>query len=180
MVTKRTRLEALLVLAALHGGDRTQNLLYRLCNGELSFRHPPGVVVLCIGTNNLGRDQDSAEDTFLGIRAVVLEILQRLPGTRVLLTGILPRGPALGMLPNMPPAPGESNAYVGQGTPGGGAIDPSRLLAKGGGDVASERGASGRGKKFAQPGTHTAAIDVVNQRLEALAHGSGGSVAGGS
>jgi hypothetical protein len=36
-------------------GDRTQNLLYRLCNGELSFRHPPGVVVLCVGTNNLGK-----------------------------------------------------------------------------------------------------------------------------
>jgi hypothetical protein len=50
---------------------------------------------------------------------VVLEILQRLPGTRVLLTGILPRGPALGMLPNMPPAPGETDAYTGQGAAGG-------------------------------------------------------------
>lgn len=35
-------------------GDRTQNLLYRIGNGELGFRHPPGVVVLCVGTNNLG------------------------------------------------------------------------------------------------------------------------------
>ena len=86
-------------------GDRTQNLLYRVCNGELSFRHPPSVVVLCIGTNNLGRDNDSAEDTFLGIRAVVLEILQRLPGTRVLLTGILPRGPAAGSPPRCHPCP---------------------------------------------------------------------------
>ena len=84
-----------------------------MCNGELSFRHPPSVVVLCIGTNNLGRDNDSAEDTFLGIRAVVLEILQRLPGTRVLLTGILPRGPAAGSPPQMPPVPFESDAYVG-------------------------------------------------------------------
>ena len=74
-------------------GDRTQHLLWRVRNGELAFRHPPGVVVVCVGTNNLGRDNDSAADTFLGIRAVVLEILHRLPGTRVLLTGILPRGP---------------------------------------------------------------------------------------
>ena len=32
-------------------------------------------------------------------------------------------------------------------------------------------------RKFAQPGVHTRAIDEVNQRLAALAHGSGGSVA---
>lgn len=154
-------------------GDRTQNLLYRLCNGELSFRHPPGVVVLCIGTNNLGRDQDSAADTFLGIRAVVLEILQRLPGTRVLLTGILPRGPALGMLPNMPPAPGETSGYTTQvgtrldGTTGAG--EPGRPDAAGVTD--------GFARKYSQPGVHTEAIEHVNRRLEALARGSGGAVA---
>ena len=36
-------------------GDRTQHLLWRVRNGELAFRHPPGVVVVCVGTNNLGR-----------------------------------------------------------------------------------------------------------------------------
>ena len=138
-------------------GDRTQNLLYRVCNGELSFRHPPSVVVLCVGTNNLGRDNDSAEDTFLGIRAVVLEILQRLPGTRVLLTGILPRGPAAGSPPQMPPVPFESDAYVGQQTTH---ADP---------ETAHKR-------KYSQPGVHTPAIATVNERLKALAGGSGGSV----
>lgn len=48
-------------------GDRTQHLLWRCQNGELSFRHTPEVVCLCIGTNNIGRDGDSAEDTYLGI-----------------------------------------------------------------------------------------------------------------
>ena len=164
-------------------GDRTQNLLYRLCNGELSFRHPPGVVVLCVGTNNLGRDQDSAADTFLGIRAVVLEILQRLPGTRVLLTGILPRGPALGMLPNMPPAPGESNAYTGQGSSGNGSTSGGKNSGGGGGgaipsgETVIATPSSSFSKKFAQPGVHTRAIEEVNARLAALAHGSGGSVA---
>ena len=141
-------------------GDRTQNLLYRVCNGELSFRHPPSVVVLCIGTNNLGRDNDSAEDTFLGIRAVVLEILQRLPGTRVLLTGILPRGPAAGSPPQMPPVPFESDAYVGQ-QPLNPNPNPREAFAR----------------KYAQPGVHTPAIHAVNERLKALASGSGGSVA---
>ena len=138
-------------------GDRTQNLLYRVCNGELSFRHPPSVVVLCVGTNNLGRDNDSAEDTFLGIRAVVLEILQRLPGTRVLLTGILPRGPAAGSPPQMPPVPFESDAYVGQQTTH---ADPQ----------------TAHKRKYSQPGVHTPAIATVNERLKALAGGSGGSV----
>ena len=68
------------------------------CGAYATARVPalPGVVVVCVGTNNLGRDNDSAADTFLGIRAVVLEILHRLPGTRVLLTGIPRAGPARG------------------------------------------------------------------------------------
>mmetsp|Transcript_6969 Transcript_6969/g.30534 ORF Transcript_6969/g.30534 Transcript_6969/m.30534 type:complete len:361 (+) Transcript_6969:3231-4313(+) len=99
----------------------------------------------------------SSVDTFLGIRAVVLEILQRLPGTRVLLTGILPRGPAAGSPPQMPPVPFESDAYVGQQTTH---ADP---------ETAHKR-------KYSQPGVHTPAIATVNERLKALAGGSGGSV----
>jgi PAS domain S-box-containing protein len=155
-------------------GDRTQHLLWRVRNGELAFRHPPGVVVVNVGTNNLGRDNDSAADTFLGIRAVVLEILQRLPGTRVLLTGVLPRGPGLAerdaemdvgganlqnqktRFPLIPPAPGESAGYA---APGG-----------------SESSEKDLGSKYAQPGVHSRAIDDVNAKLEALANGSGGSV----
>ena len=143
-------------------GDRTQNVLRRIRDGELSFRHPPGVVVLCVGTNNLGRDNDGPADTFLGIRAVVLEILQTLPGTRVLLTGILPRGPAKGRS-SMPPAAGEAASYADE--PRGVRLDGER------------RKNSSPSSKYAQPGAHTAAIEEVNARLKALARGSGGVVA---
>nr|AML79330.1 putative LOV domain-containing protein [Dolichomastix tenuilepis] len=135
-------------------GDRTQNLLYRIQNGELEFRHPPQVVVVCVGTNNIGRDGDGASDTFLGIRAVVLEVLRRLNGTRVLLTGVLPRGPAKGSsMPSMPPAPGETVLYARQeGT-------------------ATDQG--GINEKYGQPGIHSGVIDDVNARLRAFATSSG-------
>ena len=172
-------------------GDRTQHLLHRLRDGELAFRHPPGVAVLCVGTNNLGRDHDSAEDTFLGIRACVLEILQRLPGTRVLLTGILPRGPARGAeMEILPPAPGETDEYApANGTParsgslmnGSGsnasanASANARANARGRGLTAPDGGAP-RSGKFAQPGVYSDAIAEVNARLASLARGSEGQV----
>ena len=156
-------------------GDRTQHLLWRVRNGELAFRHPPGVVVVCVGTNNLGRDNDSAADTFLGIRAVVLEILHRLPGTRVLLTGILPRGPGArecggedARKPLTPPAPGESAGYAAPGD----ARETVRSLTR---DALSEEDSSARVSKYAQPGVHTRAIEDVNAKLRALAGGSGGA-----
>lgn len=70
------------------GSDRTQNLLWRIRHGELSGIHPR-VVVLLIGTNNL---DEGVEQTARGVEAVVDELLRQLPGTRVLLLGILPRG----------------------------------------------------------------------------------------
>ena len=169
-------------------GDRTQHLLHRLRDGELAFRHPPGVAVLCVGTNNLGRDHDSAEDTFLGIRACVLEILQRLPGTRVLLTGILPRGPARGAeVEILPPAPGETDEYApANGTPArsGSLMNGSgsnasantkanaRANALGRGLTAPDGGAP-RSGKFAQPGVIPTPAEV-NARLASLARGAEG------
>jgi len=159
-------------------GDRTQHLLWRVRNGELAFRHPPGVVVVCVGTNNLGRDNDSAADTFLGIRAVVLEILHRLPGTRVLLTGILPRGPGArecggedARKPLTPPAPGESAGYAAPGD----ARETVRSLTTASA-LSEEDSSAFRVSKYAQPGVHTRAIEDVNAKLRALAGGSGGSV----
>lgn len=138
-------------------GDRTQNLLWRLQNGELQFRHAPDVVVVCIGTNNIGRDGDGAEDTFLGICAVCAEIQHRLPGSRILLPGILPRGPGLG----------SEDAASGGMIPGAPGTSADYQIAKDNGD------------KFAQPGVYTATIDEVNRRLRTFAENpvaSGGLV----
>jgi lysophospholipase L1-like esterase len=71
------------------GSDRTENLLWRIEHGELG-RAQPHVVVLLIGTNNLATD--TPEEVAMGVAAVVKELLRRLPRTRVLLLGILPRG----------------------------------------------------------------------------------------
>ena len=50
----------------------------------------PRLVVLLIGTNNLGNG--SAGDIALGIAEIVRQIHSRSSGTRVLIVGILPRG----------------------------------------------------------------------------------------
>jgi lysophospholipase L1-like esterase len=77
------------------GGDRTQHVLWRLQNGELDGIEPK-VVMLMIGTNNMG--QDSAEQIAEGVTAVVKEINKRSPKTKVLLLGIFPRGNKPGMI----------------------------------------------------------------------------------
>jgi lysophospholipase L1-like esterase len=70
------------------GGDTTANVLWRLDHGEVKGLHPKLAVVL-IGTNNTATGQ-TAEDTELGIDAVVKDLEHRLPETKILLVGILP------------------------------------------------------------------------------------------
>jgi len=69
-------------------GDTTANVLWRLDHGEVDGLHPKLAVVL-IGTNNTALGQ-SAEDTEVGIDAVVKDLEHRLPETKILLMGILP------------------------------------------------------------------------------------------
>ncbi len=73
------------------GGDRTENLLWRLQHGALDGLAPK-VAVLMIGTNNTGHRAENPEATAAGIRRVIDEIRQRLPATKVLLLAIFPRG----------------------------------------------------------------------------------------
>jgi len=73
------------------GGDTTANLLWRLQNGEVDGVRPK-VVVLMIGTNDTGHAHLTADRAGRGIDAVVAELKQRLPKTRILLLGILPSG----------------------------------------------------------------------------------------
>jgi beta-glucosidase len=70
------------------GGDRTQHVLWRIENGELDGIQPK-VVVLMIGTNNMGYP---AEEIVKGDRKIVEAIHQKLPDAKLLLLGIFPRG----------------------------------------------------------------------------------------
>lgn len=75
-------------------GDRTQNVLYRIENGELDGVNPK-VVVLMIGTNNLASNatygENTVEDTVKGVVACVDAIHKKAPDAKVLVMSILPR-----------------------------------------------------------------------------------------
>lgn len=70
------------------GGDKTQHLLWGIENGELDGISPQ-VVVVMIGTNNIGA---SAANIVKANQKIVSEIHRRLPASKVLLLGLLPRG----------------------------------------------------------------------------------------
>ena len=71
------------------GGDGTQNLLWRLQNGELDGLSPKVAIVL-IGTNNVQWHQSAQISS--AIEKIVQTIRQKCPTTKVLLLGIFPRG----------------------------------------------------------------------------------------
>jgi lysophospholipase L1-like esterase len=72
------------------GGDTTQNVLWRITNGELGGIQPK-VVVLMIGTNNFGLHNDKPEDVVRGVNQVVKTLREKLPDAEILLLGMFPR-----------------------------------------------------------------------------------------
>jgi lysophospholipase L1-like esterase len=78
-------------------GDRVENILWRITNGELDGIHPK-VVVLMIGTNNTGKEnnhktpRNTVPEVAEGVQAVVNDIRARLPASKILLLAIFPRG----------------------------------------------------------------------------------------
>ena len=73
-------------------GDCTENVLWRLMNGEVGGAMRPKVVVLMIGTNNTGHRMDSPEDIAAGVGAILGQLKKNYPHARILLLGIFPRG----------------------------------------------------------------------------------------
>ena len=69
------------------GGDRTEHVLWRIENGELD-RVKPKVVVLLIGTNNIG---EPADDIRRGVTRVAERVREKLPDSKLVLMGIFPR-----------------------------------------------------------------------------------------
>ncbi|HYG33532.1 MAG TPA: GDSL-type esterase/lipase family protein, partial [Clostridia bacterium] len=74
------------------GGDSTRQLLYRITTGEVDGITPK-VVILKTGTNNLYDDANGGTDDEIAkaIQLVVQVLRSKLPDTRILLLGILPR-----------------------------------------------------------------------------------------
>ena len=70
------------------GGDRTQNVVWRLQNGEVDGIAPK-LVTLMIGTNNTSRD--TPEAITAGIQAIVAELRQRLPESKIVVLSVFPR-----------------------------------------------------------------------------------------
>lgn len=73
------------------GGDRTENVLWRLLHGEVDGLDPK-VAVLMFGTNNTGHRQEDPKTTAAGIKRNIAELQKRLPNTKILLLAIFPRG----------------------------------------------------------------------------------------
>jgi len=73
------------------GGLTTSQVLWQVETGQVALASPD-VVVLMIGSNNLGLLGQSPEAVAAGITRIVEEVGEELPDTRILLLGILPRG----------------------------------------------------------------------------------------
>jgi beta-glucosidase len=74
-------------------GDRTEHVLWRLEEAPIGPLDPRVVVVL-IGTNNLGHGTSTAAETLAGVRAVVDRIEAQCPRATIVVLGILPSGEA--------------------------------------------------------------------------------------
>jgi lysophospholipase L1-like esterase len=73
------------------GGDRTQHVLWRFEQGQLAGIKPK-VAVLMIGTNNSNRDDNTEAEILAGVQAIVTQLRERLPETKLVVLGIFPRG----------------------------------------------------------------------------------------
>lgn len=72
-------------------GDRTQNLLWRLQNGDYA-KCSPKKVFIAIGVNNLMAGGNSGQDTAEGIMAVVEEASRQFPSAEIYTFGLYPVG----------------------------------------------------------------------------------------
>lgn len=72
-------------------GETTEEVLWRLQNGELDGIHPK-VVMIMIGTNNLGRYADEKPEwVAAGIKRIIEAVRAKHPKAKVLLLAIFPR-----------------------------------------------------------------------------------------
>ena len=79
------------VLNLGYGGDRTQNVIWRVDHGELDG-YTAKCVVLMIGTNNNTFDETDPANVAAGVEKIVSLIRQHQPEAKIVLHPIFPRG----------------------------------------------------------------------------------------
>ena len=83
------------------GADRTENILWRLANGELDGVNPK-VIVLLAGTNNVGKEprgDATVADVTKGLKAIVAACREKAPDATIVLTAIFPRNDSPAVMP---------------------------------------------------------------------------------
>jgi lysophospholipase L1-like esterase len=86
------------------GADKTQNILWRLNNGELDGVNPK-VIVLLAGTNNVGSavspggDEAKVADVTRGLQAILRIMQTKAPDATIIVTGIFPRNDNMAVMP---------------------------------------------------------------------------------
>ena len=86
------------------GADRTENILWRLENGELDDVHPK-VIVLLAGTNNIGTaaprgpDDPRIASVTSGLTAIVESMRRKAPKATIIVMGIFPRNDNIAVMP---------------------------------------------------------------------------------
>ena len=88
------------------GADKTQNILWRLENGELDVVHPK-IIVLLAGTNNVDvagpsdSEESKVEEITNGLKAIVEVMRAKAPDSTIIVTGILPRNDNMALMPTI-------------------------------------------------------------------------------
>ena len=85
------------------GADRTQNILWRLENGELDGVNPKVIAVLA-GTNNVGaqpRDEQTIAEIARGIKAILDACQRKAPNATIILTAVFPRNDNPAVMPTI-------------------------------------------------------------------------------
>lgn len=72
------------------GFDYTDNAYYRVSDGELAGASPR-VVILLLGTNNIGHRHDTPQACADNLKALVALLRQKTPSSKILILSILPR-----------------------------------------------------------------------------------------
>ena len=85
------------------GADATQNILWRLENGELEGVNPK-LIVLLAGINNVGNvpgGEEKVADITRGLKAIVKVCQHKAPNAVIILTGLFPRNDNPAVIPEI-------------------------------------------------------------------------------